>query len=84
MQIKKKNYSAIANSQTLQFTTAHTMSSQFVCSSRILVTDPNNVLCLRPYWLANVSQLTKTQSQSQSYFTTRGLPPINSSWRQAP
>jgi hypothetical protein len=26
----------------------------------------------------------KNQSQSQSYFTTGGLPPISSSWRQAP
>jgi hypothetical protein len=26
----------------------------------------------------------RTQSQSQSYFTTGGLPPISSSWRQAP
>jgi hypothetical protein len=30
---------------------------------RFLVTDPINVLCLCPYWLANVSQLTKLQSQ---------------------
>jgi hypothetical protein len=28
--------------------------------------------------------LTLTQSQSQSYFTTGGLPPISSSWRQVP
>jgi hypothetical protein len=34
-------------------------SSQFVFTKRFLVTDPNNVLCVRPYWLANVSQLTK-------------------------
>jgi hypothetical protein len=27
---------------------------------------------------------TNTQSQSQSYFTTSGLPPISSSWCQAP
>jgi hypothetical protein len=28
--------------------------------------------------------MLKSQSQSQSYFTTRGLTPINSSWPQAP
>jgi hypothetical protein len=27
---------------------------------------------------------SETQSKIQSYFTTGGLPPINSSWRQAP
>jgi hypothetical protein len=26
----------------------------------------------------------QSQSQSQSYFKTGGLPPISSSWRQAP
>jgi hypothetical protein len=49
----------MAKSHTLQFTTVHTKSSQFVCTSRFLVTDPNNALCLRPYQLANVSRLTK-------------------------
>jgi hypothetical protein len=37
---------------------------------------------------ANIPQLNSLnliqQSQSQSHFTTGGLPPINSSWRQAP
>jgi hypothetical protein len=41
-----------------------------------------------PYRLATVSQLLamadSLQSQSQSYFTTGGLPPISSSRRQAP
>jgi hypothetical protein len=53
------NYSASANSHTLQFTTAHTKSPQFVFISRFLVMDSNNVLCLCHYWLVNVSQLTK-------------------------
>jgi hypothetical protein len=35
-----------------------TKSSQFVFTSRFLVTDPNNILRLRYYWLTNVSQLT--------------------------
>jgi hypothetical protein len=42
----------------MYLTTARTMS-QFVFTSRFLTTDPNSVLCLRPYRLANVSQLTK-------------------------
>jgi hypothetical protein len=50
---------SIANPDILQFITGHTKSSQFVLISRFLVTDSNNVLCLRPYWLANVYQLTK-------------------------
>jgi hypothetical protein len=52
-------YDTIANSYTLQFTTTHIKFSQFDFTSRFLVTDPNNVLCLLPYRLANVSQLTK-------------------------
>jgi hypothetical protein len=49
-----RNCNTLANSCTL-LTIAHTKSSQFVFTSRFLVTDPNNVLCLRPYWLATVS-----------------------------
>jgi hypothetical protein len=62
--VTKCNYSATANSCTRLINTAHTKSSQFVFASRFPVTDPNNVLCLRPYRLENISQLTK---QSQSY-----------------
>jgi hypothetical protein len=50
---------SIANSHILHFTTAHNKSSQFVFTSRFMVTDPNNFLCLRPYRLPNVSQLAK-------------------------
>jgi hypothetical protein len=57
--VTTSNYSTITNSRTQQFTTAYTTSSQFVFINRFLVTDPNNVSCLRPYRLANVSQLTK-------------------------
>jgi hypothetical protein len=52
------NYSSIANLHILQITGAHAKSSQSVFTSRFLVTDPKNVPCLRPYWLANVPQLT--------------------------
>jgi hypothetical protein len=54
--VTKSNYNAVTNSYTRLLTTAHTKSSQFVFTSRSLVTDPNNVLCLRPSRLA-VSQL---------------------------
>jgi hypothetical protein len=53
------NYRALASSCTRLLTTAQSKCSQFVLASRCLITDPNNVLCLRPYWLANISQLTK-------------------------
>jgi hypothetical protein len=52
------NYNALANSYTRLLTTAHIKFSQFVFINRFLVMDPNNILCLRPYWLANFSQLT--------------------------
>jgi hypothetical protein len=42
-------------------------SSQFLFVSRFLVTDPNSVLCLRPYRLANVSQLTKKSKSKLCY-----------------
>jgi hypothetical protein len=34
--------------------------------------------------IENLLRPLQSQSQSQSYFTTGGLPPISSSWRQAP
>jgi hypothetical protein len=41
------NYNTLANSCTRLLTKAHTKSSQFVFTSRFLVTDPNNVLYLQ-------------------------------------
>jgi hypothetical protein len=64
--VTTSNYSAIANSHTEQFTTAHTKFPQFVFTSRFLVTDPKSVLCLHPYWLANVSQLNNLSLMSRS------------------
>jgi hypothetical protein len=64
---------------TLQFTRAHAKSFS-ACSvfiRRFLVTAPNSG-CSPATWLE------PSVSQSQSYFTTDGLPPISSSWRQAP
>jgi hypothetical protein len=57
------NYSSIANSHTLQLTTVHTKFSQFVFTNRFLVTDPNNVLSLCSYWLANASHITKHKAK---------------------
>jgi hypothetical protein len=57
--VSTSNYSALASPHTLQFITARKKYFQFVFTSRFLITDPNNVLCLRTYLLANVPQLTK-------------------------
>jgi hypothetical protein len=47
-----RNYNTLANQCTLLLTAAHIKSSQFVFTSCFLVMD---VLCLHPYWLANVT-----------------------------
>jgi hypothetical protein len=65
---------------TLHKSLEHMLSSQSVFISRFLVTDPNNVICLRPHWLANVAQLT---NESESYVTTDGQP-ASLSWNKAP
>jgi hypothetical protein len=57
--VTTSNYNALANSCIRLLTTANTKSSQFVFTSRFLVTDPNNVLCLFPYRLVNISQLPR-------------------------
>jgi hypothetical protein len=80
--VTTSNYSAIANSRTLQFTTARIKSSMFVFTSRCLVTDPN----MSPWahvvtgWL-QVSRLRS--SQSQCHVTTDGQL-ASQSWCQAP
>jgi hypothetical protein len=43
-----------------------------------------DVCLLRYMSCCCLSKLLQSQSQSQSHFTTGGLPPISSSWRQAP
>jgi hypothetical protein len=55
--VTTSNYNALANSCLRLLTIAQTKSSQFIFTSRFLVADPNSFLCLRPYWLANISQL---------------------------
>jgi hypothetical protein len=56
--VTTSNYKATDNLHALQITTAHTKPSQSAFTSRSLITDTNNVLCSRPYYPANVSQLT--------------------------
>jgi hypothetical protein len=63
--VSTSNYSVIANSHTLHFTTAHTKSSQSVVCSRFLVTASNTIdpsTCVFtascPRWLLPVSQAT--------------------------
>jgi hypothetical protein len=58
--VTTSNCNVFSNTCTRLLTTAHTKSSQVVFTSRFLVTNPNNILYLRPYWLANVSQLNPT------------------------
>jgi hypothetical protein len=84
------NYSAIVNFQTLQITTAHAKSfpACSVFTRRFLVTAYNNGYSPASVLKSSVngtSQLPalQNQSQSQSYFTTGGLPPVSSSWSQA-
>jgi hypothetical protein len=65
--VTTSNYSVVANLHTFQTIRAHAKSSQSVLTSRFLVTDPNSVLCLLPYRLTIIPQLTN--SQAGSYFT---------------
>jgi hypothetical protein len=53
--VTTSNYNVLANSYTRLLTTAHTKFSQFVFTSRFLLTDPNNGVCLRLTLLANIS-----------------------------
>jgi hypothetical protein len=49
-----------------------------------LSTDYTMLYLKRYYRCDNLKSFTQTQTQSQSYFTTGGLPPISSSWRKFP
>jgi hypothetical protein len=60
--VTTSNYKAVANSCTRLLTTVYAKSSQFVFTSRFLVTDPNNVLCLRPCLLFSILQQTKLRA----------------------
>jgi hypothetical protein len=66
------NYNAFANSYVRLLTTTHTRSSQFVFTTRFLVTDPNNFICLFSYRLTSASQWTHRQTghlTTPSYFS---------------
>jgi hypothetical protein len=65
------NYSTIADSHTLQFTTARTKSSQsaIASTSRCLATDPSNVLYFRAYVVASWLQSSRPCSCEQHSLT---------------
>jgi hypothetical protein len=69
--VTTSNYFAVTNSHTPQFTRARNMYPQFVFTGRFLVTGPNNVFCLRPYLLANITQLTKFKVKVKVKVTLR-------------
>jgi hypothetical protein len=55
--VSKSNYNAIAGLRSLKITVTAAHTVFFVSTSCFLSTDPNNVLCLRPYRLTNIPQL---------------------------
>jgi hypothetical protein len=56
--ITEIEYNSLTGLHTLKITVTVAHRKPFcVFSSRFLVTDPNDVLCLRPYQPANLSQL---------------------------
>jgi hypothetical protein len=88
--VTTNNYSAITNLHILKISRSHAKSFQSVFTSLRLVTASNSgdSSASRGHAIAgwppphNWTELS--QSQSQIYFTTGGLPPISSSWCQAP
>jgi hypothetical protein len=92
------NYSALPNSRTLQFTAAFAKSPRSAVSSPVVPGNGFQQYPLLPLLPAGYHLTTNystddgesltfwtypLQSQSQSYFTTGGSPPISLSWRQA-
>jgi hypothetical protein len=83
------NYSVTSNLHTLQITAANTKFSPAcsVFTSRSLVTasDIGDSSASRAH-VVTVRRISRNSqlSQSPGYFTTDGLPPITSYWRQAP
>jgi hypothetical protein len=85
-----RNYSAMANLHTSQITAANTKSSPaFSFFARRFVATASNSgdSSASPVQVHRsqtaVQNWLLSQSQSHSYFTTGGLPPLGSSWRQA-
>jgi hypothetical protein len=83
-------YSDIVNFHSLQITRAH-VNSFPACSiftSMCLVRVSNNGYSSASWLRSSLNggsiPTASSQSQSQSYFTTGGLPPISLSWRQVP
>jgi hypothetical protein len=70
--VTASNYSANANSHTLQFTTASMKSSQSaVFTSRCLVADPKNVLCFRAHVLTGWQLSNNSLSWSELLYDGR-------------
>jgi hypothetical protein len=53
------NYNSLIGLHTLKITATAAHIVFYGFTNRFLITDPNNILCLRPYQLANIPQLTK-------------------------
>jgi hypothetical protein len=86
-----RQYSAIADLHYSQFTVTHALVFS-VFTSRILATDFNSLTITTAHMESSFhsptansrDSLKSNSSQSQSYFTTGGLPPVISSWRKVP
>jgi hypothetical protein len=85
------NYSVITDFHILQITSAHAKSfpARNVFTGSCLATasshDYSSASGLESFLNSDcLPTASSCQSQSQSYFTTGGLPPISSSWRRAP
>jgi hypothetical protein len=81
--VTTNNYNSLAGIHTRKRApTAHKIKSSFLVTNLSSLTLNYNDDCLTNELVDDSS--TNESRQSQSYFTTGGLPPISSSWRQAP
>jgi hypothetical protein len=92
------NYSTIADLHTLQITVTHTSVLSLASSQRLLTGEilqlqhscliwtvaPLQLSTLAPTKSSLYRLIDQAQTQSHSYFMTGSLPPISSSWCQAP
>jgi hypothetical protein len=62
--ITTSKYNSLTGLHTLKITVTAAHKVSYVFTSRFLVTDPNNVLCLRSCRVANVSPLTQLWTSS--------------------
>jgi hypothetical protein len=69
--VTTSNYNTFFNPCTRTLTSAHIKCFQWAFTSRFPATDPSNALFLRPYWLANIPQLTKLRVRVRVRVTLR-------------